>query len=89
MISGLNENCGASFTFGCSFNFYFNSCKFAKGGRNPENIRKFKLEKEASLGDEQALEMTLDNLATLISPLFARVAPNAYANMIQYEDVAR
>ena len=85
---GMDEYSGASFTFGCSWSMYFDGCKYGKGGNFPENIRKFRLNKESKPEDEQGLELTLNNLATLVSPLFARIAPDAYANMTKYEKEA-
>ena len=67
---------------------YFDGCKYGKGGNLPGNIRKFRLNKESKPEDEKGLELTLNNLATLVSPLFARIAPDAYANMTQHEKEA-
>ncbi len=66
---------GASFSFGCSWSSYMDGCKFACS----HPARKFKLKtktKEQELGNE------LQHIATQLAPLYKRVAPDAYRNMV-------
>lgn len=77
------ETCGASFSFGCSWSMFFNGCKFARS--KSQSVRKFRLSdesQETDIGDR------LQRFATAIAPLFQRIAPDAYANQVEFEKAA-
>ena len=76
-----DKSSGASYTFGCSWSMYFNSCKFAKSSGT---VRKFRLDDEA---EEEELEDQSHLLATAISPIFKRLAPQTFGNMTAYESL--
>lgn len=81
-LIGLDpETSGASFSFGCSWSMYYNGCKYARS----KTVRKFRL----SVKNEEAeIEEHMNNLATILSPLYATVAPKAYDNQCRYESDA-
>ncbi|XP_071455743.1 methylcytosine dioxygenase TET [Hetaerina americana] len=72
------DTCGASFSFGCSWSMYYNGCKYARS----KTVRKFRLSVRT---EEQEVEERMHVLATLISPLYRMIAPEAYKNQTQFE----
>ncbi|RWS09818.1 hypothetical protein B4U79_04649 [Dinothrombium tinctorium] len=71
------ETRGACYSFGCSWSMFSNGCKF--GRSKEENIRKFRLTEKS---EELELDHTLQKLATLITPLYQMLAPEAFENQI-------
>ena len=82
---GIDDNAGASFSFGCSYSMFYNLCKFAKSRKD---INKFKLTKGCQ-EEERNVEDTLQKLATDLAPLYERVAPDSYGNQVASEKFAR
>lgn len=80
--TGLDpENCGASYSFGCSWSMYYNGCKYARS----KTVRKFRLSVKS---EEAEVEERMNILATILSPMYQRIAPRAYSNQVQYETEA-
>ncbi|XP_067672922.1 methylcytosine dioxygenase TET2-like isoform X3 [Haliotis asinina] len=69
---------GASFSFGCSWSMYFNGCKYARS----RDARKFKLKDTVK---EPELEERLQNLATMVGPLYETVTPDAHRNQCKFD----
>lgn len=81
-VAGLDpETSGASFSFGCSWSMYYNGCKYARS----KTVRKFRLSVK---NEEPEIEDHMNHLATLLSPLYASMAPKAYDNQCKYEQEA-
>ena len=69
---------GMSYSFGCSWNCYYNTCKFAKSGLR---ARKYHL---TSRDQEQYLEAQVNELANVCGPLLEQIAPQAFFNMTAF-----
>lgn len=60
---------------------YYNGCKYARS----KTVRKFRLSVKS---EEAEIEEHMNNLATILSPLYATIAPKAYENQCKYENEA-
>nr|CAD7393366.1 unnamed protein product [Timema cristinae] len=79
---GLDPNtCGASFTFGCSWSMYYNSCKYVRS----KTVRKFRL---SVISEEEEIEDCLQDLATMLTPLYKTLAPQSFKYQTQFEHEA-
>ncbi len=79
----LQQQGGASFSFGCSWNYYMGMCKFARSSK--KSARKFRLRKDGEVDD---LESILQHLATEMALLYKRMAPVSYGNQVAFESMA-
>jgi methylcytosine dioxygenase TET2/3 len=80
--AGLDpETCGASYSFGCSWSMYYNGCKYARS----KTVRKFRLSVKS---EEAEIEERMNIMATILSPMYKTIAPQAYHNQVQYETEA-
>lgn len=82
---GVNQSVGgASFSFGCSWSMYSNTCKFCKSG---EGAKKFKLLPGADSNLETVLENKCHRLADAVAPVFKRMAPACYRNQVRFSNL--
>ncbi|RWS30518.1 Methylcytosine dioxygenase TET1-like protein [Leptotrombidium deliense] len=78
---------GSCFSFGCSWSMFYNGCKFKRSNE----IRKFRLSKQAEYAmnlQETELEQGLQTLATVIAPVYAAIAPEAFENQTSTNTVS-
>lgn len=60
---------------------YYNGCKYARS----KTVRKFRLSVKS---EEAEIEERMNILATILSPIYATVAPKAYGNQTMHEQDA-
>ena len=75
---GAEDTGGASFSFGCSWSYHYNGCKYRRS--NTVDVRNFKLKNPT---EEDMLRSTLQELGTDISVLLKEFAPDAHSNMVR------
>ena len=80
------EEGGASYSFGCSYNYFNGSCKFWNSGEEP---RTFNLNKTKKKGkEEEDLKALCDKLSDCVAPLLEDLAPDCHQNMTLFSEVA-
>ena len=85
---GINKKeRGASYTFGCSYNFFNDLCKFCMSG---DQARTFNLKKDKKKKgpEEEGLEDVCGKLSNSVASIFKMMAPSCYQNMTLFSDVA-
>lgn len=60
---------------------YYNGCKYARS----KTVRKFRLSVKS---EEAEIEEHMNLLATMLSPLYKKIAPKAYENQCKFENEA-
>ncbi|GIY46241.1 hypothetical protein CDAR_234601 [Caerostris darwini] len=84
VCQGLDaETRGACFSFGCSMNRFFSTCKFASS--KFEDIHKFRLSEEI---EEKEWEDQLTTLASDVALLYKKMAPESFYNQTEFEEQA-
>lgn len=79
---GINEeNCGASYSFGCSWSMYYNGCKFTRS----KEVRKYRL---TDRNEELIVDEKLQQLANRLSPMYKCLAPKSFKNQTLFEEMA-
>ena len=79
---GLNiDFSGASYTFGCSWTMYHNTCKFW----GSFDVHKFKLKEDSA---EEGLEDICLEMTNTVGDIYRNLAPASHANMCLFEEVA-
>ena len=74
---------GASFSFGCSWSYFYNRCKYSKS--RPNKVRKFKLSNDIAEGE---LANICEELTNCVAPVYSMLAPESFKNMGLFENVA-
>ena len=79
---GLNRDfTGASYTFGCSWSMYHNTCKFCRSSEP----HKFRLKEDSA---EEGLEDICLEMTNTVGDIYRNLAPASHANMCLFEEVA-